>query len=86
MLRIVRVFVLLGLAGLAWKKFGPKVMPVARDAAAKLQSASRDGAESVRDASLSVADASMSVAETADTVAHAIGDPDPTEHSSTLLG
>jgi hypothetical protein len=86
MLRIVRVFILLGLAGLAWKKFGPKVMPVARDAASKLQLASRDGAETVRDASLSVADASMSVAETADTVAHAIGDPATTEHSSSVNG
>ncbi len=84
MLRILRVFVLLGLAGLAWKKVGPKVMPVARDAASKLQSASRAGAETVRDASLSVADASSSVAETADSVAHAIGEPAPVEHSSSV--
>ena len=86
MLRILRVLVLLGLAGMAWKKFGPKVMPVARDAAAKLQSASTHSAESVRDASLSVADASMSVAETADSVAHAIGDHAPAQHSSSLKG
>jgi len=84
MLRILRVLVLAGLAGLAWKKFGPKVVPVARDAAAKLQSASSHSAESVRDASLSVADASLSVAETADSVAHAIGEPAPAEHSSNL--
>jgi hypothetical protein len=85
-MRILRVIVLLGLAGLAWKKFGPKVMPVARDAAAKLQSASSHGAESVRDASLSVADASLSVAETADSVAHAIGEPASADRSSSLQG
>jgi hypothetical protein len=82
-MRTLRMTILLGLAGMAWKYLKPKlpaakaqlakarerVEPALRDATTKVRSASKDAAESVRDVSLSAA-------ETADAVAGAIAEPD----------
>src|SRR5258705_10431718 len=91
-MRLLRLTILLGLAGLAWKKLQPKlpaakaqvakarerIEPALRDVTDKVRSASKDAAESVRDASLTTA-------ETADSVANAIPDPEtpslPTDHT-----
>jgi hypothetical protein len=81
-MRTLRMTILLGLAGMAWKYIKPKVpaaraqivkareriVPALRDATSRVRSASRDAAESVRDASLSTA-------QTADAVAGAIAEP-----------
>ena len=82
-MRTLRMTILLGLAGMAWKYLKPKlpaakaqlakardrVEPALRDATTKVRAASKDAAESVRDVSLSAA-------ETADAVAGAIAEPD----------
>ena len=75
-MRMLRMTVLLGLAGWAWKAIKPKlpaakaqlararqrVEPALRDATNSMRSASTDAAESVRDVSLSAAESAESVA------------------------
>ena len=82
-MRTLRMTILLGLAGLAWKYIKPnlpaaraqmakareRIAPARRDATSRVRSATQDAAESVRDASLSAA-------ETAEAVADAIAETD----------
>ena len=84
-MRMLRLTVLLALAGLAWKWIKPK-LPAARAQVAKarerIEPALRDASNSVRsatkDAAESVRDVSLTAAESAESVANAVGEP---EHS-----
>jgi hypothetical protein len=85
-MRTLRLAVLFGIAGLAWKLVGARmpaakaqiararerIEPPLRDATDRVLSASRGAAESVRDVSLAAA-------EGADSLASAIGEPEPSE-------
>ena len=75
-MRMLRITVLLALAGWAWKVIKPKlpaakaqlakarerIEPALRDATSSVRSASTDAAESVRDVSLTAAESAESVA------------------------
>jgi Tfp pilus assembly protein PilX len=74
-MRTLRLAVLLGLAVLAWKLVGgrmPAVKAQIARARERIEPTLRDAAESVRDASLAAA-------ESAESVATAIGEPQPSE-------
>jgi hypothetical protein len=85
-MRLLRLTILLGLVGLAWKKLIEPRLPAAKDQVAKarerIEPALRDATDKVRsaskDAAESVRDASLSTAETAESVANAIPDADET--------
>jgi methyl-accepting chemotaxis protein len=76
-MRTLRMTILLGLAGLAWKYVKPRlpaaraqmakarerIEPALRDATTKVRSASKDAAESVRDVSLSTAETADALVE-----------------------
>ena len=75
-MRMLRIAVLLALAGWAWKAIKPRlpaakaqiararerIEPALRDATSSVRSASTDAAESVRDVSLTAAESAESVA------------------------
>jgi uncharacterized membrane protein len=83
-MRTLRMTILLGLAGVAWKYVKPKlpaaraqmakarerIEPALRDATTKVRSASKDAAESVRDVSLSTAETADALVEATSSTQH----------------